>query len=65
MGGGGGRGGGGGVSITAEPVAYVGPDGRFKHFTSPLPSSGAHTVTIVAQNRRGEVVTRKKTVYVQ
>ena len=53
------------VSINAEPVAYVGPDGRFKHFTSPLPSSGAHTVTIVAQNRRGEVVTRKKTVYVQ
>jgi len=53
------------VSINAEPVAYVGPDGRFKHFTSPLPSAGAHTVTIVAQNRRGEVVTRKKTVYVQ
>ena len=53
------------VTINAEPVAYVGPDGRFKHFTSPLPSSGAHTITIVAQNRRGEVVTRKKTVYVQ
>jgi hypothetical protein len=53
------------VTINAEPVAYVGPDGRFKHFTSPLPSAGAHTITIVAQNRRGEVVTRKKTVYVQ
>lgn len=53
------------VTINAEPVAYVGPDGRFKHFTSPLPSAGAHSITIVAQNRRGEVVTRKKTVYVQ
>ncbi|MGH9789446.1 MAG: hypothetical protein ACRD4U_12180, partial [Candidatus Acidiferrales bacterium] len=53
------------VSINAEPVAYVGPDGRFKHFTSPLPNAGAHSVTIVAQNRRGEVVARKKTVYVQ
>ncbi len=53
------------VTINAEPVAYVGPDGRFKHFTSPLPHAGAHTITIVAQNRRGEVVTRKKTVYVQ
>ncbi|MBI4466791.1 MAG: FecR domain-containing protein [Acidobacteria bacterium] len=53
------------VTINAEPVAYVGPDGRFKHFTSPLPSAGAHSITIVALNRRGEVVTRKKTVYVQ
>ncbi len=53
------------VTINAEPVAYVGPDGRFKHFTQPLRSAGAHRITIVAQNTRGEVVTRTKTVYVQ
>lgn len=53
------------VTINAEPVAYVGPDGSFRHFTSPLPSPGAHTITIVAQNRRGEVVTRKQSVLVQ
>ncbi|MFQ5723445.1 MAG: FecR domain-containing protein [Terriglobia bacterium] len=53
------------VTINAEPVAYVGPDGRFKHFTQPLRNAGAHRITIVAQNARGEVVTRTKTVYVQ
>lgn len=47
------------VTINAEPVAYVGPDGKFRHFTSPLQGPGVHTITIVAQNRRGEVVTRK------
>lgn len=53
------------VTINAESVAYVGPDGSFRHFTSPLPNAGAHTITIVAQNRRGEVVTRKQSVLVQ
>lgn len=53
------------VIINDEQVAFIGPDGRFKHFTRPLPSSGAHTITITAQNRRGEVVTRSKPVYVR
>jgi hypothetical protein len=53
------------VTINAEPVALVQPDGSFRHFTSPLPHPGAHTVTIVAQNRRGEVVTRKQPVLVK
>lgn len=53
------------VTINAEPVANVGPNGRFRHFTKPLPSAGVHSITIVAQNRRGAVVTRKETVYVK
>jgi hypothetical protein len=53
------------VTVNAEPVAYVGPDGRFRHFTSPLTGPGAHTITIVAQNPRGEVVTRKQPVLIK
>ncbi|MFQ5776930.1 MAG: hypothetical protein ACE5IP_02865 [Terriglobia bacterium] len=53
------------VTINAEPVAYVRPDGRFRHFTSPLRRAGAHTISIVAQNQRGEVVTRKQPVIVK
>jgi len=53
------------VIINDEQVAFIAPDGRFKHFTRPLPSAGAHTITITAQNRRGEVVTRSKPVYVR
>ena len=53
------------VSINAEPVATIRPDGSFTHFTSPLPEGGVHTITIVAQNRRGEVVTRKQQVLIK
>ena len=53
------------VTINAEPVAYVGPDGRFRHFTSPLQRAGVHTISVVAQNQRGEVVTRKQPVIVK
>lgn len=53
------------VTVNAEAVAYVGPDGRFRHFTSPLQGPGAHTITIVAQNPRGEVVARKQPVLIR
>jgi hypothetical protein len=53
------------VIIQNEQVALIEPDGHFKHFTHPLPGSGAHTLTITAQNQRGEVVTRRKQVVVQ
>lgn len=53
------------VIIQGEQVALIETDGRFKHFTHPLPSAGAHVITITAQNQRGEVVTRRKPVYVQ
>jgi len=53
------------VTINAESVSIVGADGRFRHFTSPLPGPGAHSITVVSQNRRGEVVTRTKQVIVK
>ncbi len=51
------------VIINNEPVVNLGADGRFKHFTSPLPR-GANTITVTAQNRRGDVVTRKAAMVV-
>lgn len=53
------------IIINNEPVVNIGPDGHFKHFTSPLPESGPNQITITAQNRRGDVVTRKKTITIQ
>ncbi len=53
------------VTINAEPVASVKPDGTFVHFTRPLDEPGVHTITVVAQNRRGDVVTRTQRVYVK
>lgn len=53
------------VIIQDEQVGLVRPDGSFKHFTRPLASAGAHTITITAQNQRGEVVTRRKSVFIQ
>ncbi|MFQ5817988.1 MAG: hypothetical protein ACE5H2_08545 [Terriglobia bacterium] len=53
------------VIIQNEQVALIEPDGHFKHFTQPLPSAGAYMLTITAQNQRGEIVTRRKQVYVQ
>jgi hypothetical protein len=53
------------VAINAEPVASVKPDGTFIHFTKPLPEPGVHTITVVAQNRRGDVVTRSQKVIVR
>jgi len=53
------------VSINAEPVASIKPDGTFTHFTKPLPDPGVHSITVVAQNRRGDVVTRSQRVIVR
>lgn len=53
------------VIIQNEQVALIEPGGHFKHFTHPLSGAGAHTLTITAQNQRGEVVTRRKQVVVQ
>jgi predicted phage tail protein len=51
------------VIINNEPVVNIGADGHFKHFTAPLPR-GVNTITVTAQNRRGDVVTRKATMVV-
>lgn len=53
------------IIINNEPVVNIGADGHFKHFTSPLPEAGSNQITITAQNRRGDVVTRKKAIYMQ
>jgi hypothetical protein len=53
------------VTINAEPVASIKPDGTFIHFTRPLPEPGVHSITVVAQNRRGDVVTRSQRVIVR
>jgi len=53
------------VTINAEPVASVKPDGAFTHFTKPLSDPGVHTISVVAQNRRGDVVTRSQRVIVR
>lgn len=53
------------IIINNEPVVNIGADGHFKHFTSPLAEVGSNQITITAQNRRGDVVTRKKAIYIQ
>ncbi len=53
------------VTINAESVASVKPDGTFTHFTKPLSEPGVHSITVVAQNRRGDVVTRSQRVIVR
>ncbi len=40
-------------------------DGSFRHFTSPLPKSGANQITITAQNRKGDTNTIRKTVVIE
>lgn len=40
------------ILINGQAVANIQPDGRFRHFTEPLPR-GTHTIKIVGQNRRG------------
>lgn len=53
------------VLVNNETVFSVAPDGKFKHFTNPLPNSGASLVTITAQNSKGKVATLRKTVTIQ
>ncbi|MBI4463557.1 MAG: hypothetical protein HY647_02530 [Acidobacteria bacterium] len=53
------------VIVNDEPVFAVEPDGTFKHFTQPFASKGANQITITAQNAKGQIATRRKTVYIQ
>ena len=53
------------VLVNNEPVFNVAPNGSFKHFTPPLPSTGSHLITITAQNRVGKVATLRKTITIQ
>jgi hypothetical protein len=53
------------VMVNDQPVFAVQPDGTFKHFTPPFTTAGANTITVTAQNARGQIATRRKTVYIQ
>ncbi len=53
------------VMVNDEPVFGVLPDGSFKHFTQPFASQGANQITVTAQNAKGQIASRRKTVYIQ
>jgi len=53
------------VMVNDQPVFSVQPDGTFKHFTPPFNTNGANTITVTAQNAKGQIATRRKTVYIQ
>jgi hypothetical protein len=53
------------VLVNNEPVFGVAPNGSFKHFTQPLPTTGPNRITITAQNSAGKVATLRQTVTIQ
>jgi hypothetical protein len=53
------------VMVNDQPVFSVQPDGTFKHFTPPFTTNGANIITVTAQNAKGQIATRRKTVYIQ
>jgi hypothetical protein len=53
------------VLVNNESVFNVAPNGSFKHFTSPLPTSGSTMITVTAQNRKGKVSTVRKAITIQ
>ena len=53
------------VIINNEQVFNIAPDGTFRHFTSPLPKSGANQLTITAQNSKGDTNTIRKNIVIE
>ena len=53
------------VIVNDSPVFSVALDGTFKHFTQPFTDPGANQITITAQNAKGQIATRRKSVYIQ
>ena len=53
------------VIINNEQVFSIAPDGTFRHFTSPLPNSGSHQITITAQDRKGDSNSIHKSVVIE
>ncbi|MCX6618145.1 MAG: FecR domain-containing protein [Acidobacteria bacterium] len=53
------------IMVNDQPVFAVQPDGSFKHFTPPFTTNGANIITVTAQNAKGQIATRRKTVYIQ
>jgi hypothetical protein len=52
------------VMVNGQEVAVIGSDGKFYHFTNPLPT-GMSVITITAQNRKGGVNTKTQPVVIQ
>ncbi len=52
------------VMVNDQPVFSVQPDGTFKHFSQPL-AAGTSQITVTAQNSKGQMSVRRKTVYIQ
>ncbi|OFV96586.1 MAG: hypothetical protein A3H28_16085 [Acidobacteria bacterium RIFCSPLOWO2_02_FULL_61_28] len=53
------------VLVNNQPVFNVAPNGSFKHFTQPLPSTGPNRITITAQNSEGKIATLRQTITIQ
>ncbi len=51
------------VLINGQPVANLQPDGRFRHYTQPLPR-GNQTIVITGQNRRGATAIKRVPVVI-
>lgn len=49
--------------VNGQPVANIGADGRFRHYTPPMPR-GSQRITIVGQNRRGGTATKQVVVVI-
>jgi len=52
------------VMVNGQEVAMVSSEGKFSHFTNPLPT-GENLITITAQNAKGGVNTKQQTITIQ
>jgi hypothetical protein len=52
------------VMVNGREVPVIGSDGTFHYFTPPLPG-GESVITVTAQNARGGVNTKQKTIVIQ
>jgi hypothetical protein len=52
------------VMVNGGEVPFIGPDGKFRYLTPPLPN-GENVITVTAQNNRGGVNTQTKRVVIQ
>ncbi len=53
------------VMVNDEPVFIINADGSFKHITLPFSKGGAHTITVTAQNSKGKIASKRKTIYIE
>jgi hypothetical protein len=53
------------VLVNDEPVFNVNPDGSFKHYTQPFAKPGPNQITVTAQNSKGKIASRRKTILVE